>query len=823
MSSVALRQLGLGSLKQIYRLDTFELCSALQNAGKRRIAERPLWDALLYRAALLCPDLRPLELALTADALAKSRHRDASFEDYLLREVRAKARRFLVRDSALLLNAMAKLSVRDELLTRSLLPPLIRRISGRTRLDDLALLALSFARLGDPCREPICDQIVAAVMPRIGTVNDGHTLSLLACAFTVPPKSGEPGTSDALFAGEEASALASDCQDGKVPDEQEESILNEEMVSDSGAAVQLQHLAFVEALLEQCERHMWNFRSADLLHLALALSALARSGNAHVFPSRLIRRLQRRMDNLYFEFMPAQFVRFLDVAAHLPELDQQWMAKLLDEVAYRIRDITPASCLPVLRAIKRAGGHPRAHSAVSWRLAGEDAGKTLSALQVCEVAEALRDLRPCLWESREALLSLLQGLQRRQQEPQPAVVARLLSAYGELAVRDTHWFRLCTKLCVCDLGTLKPLKPLDDLEPLEESTVADATLALARLNLPRLIDGAVLFSRAGAVVKSPEHVAAVLEAAGIFCLIERRPVDLLDPGRLAPLLAAWPDRGLAPALRLFPFTDTASVTCTSEVLEEMRAVAVRQAAPVQQDEFHLAVGRELASWPDIGLASSVRVGPLRVPWAASLVGLAEYLRKNPLEPSAVPTDVTADGDEVELEDLADLTVAASAIGDESEDDLDESESRGPAHAAASSGRRSRRGRRGDGSIAAGASEVGAETRRPSVEADATSEAAAEVPRTEAGAAPETHILVELLRDADFYHASASIRSDRQRSKRQLLSAQRFAEISLLRRSGWRVCCIPEHLWSFAPDGDAEASHANRQLVFKLVAGLAEKG
>jgi len=596
----------------------------------------------------------------------------------------------------------------------------------------------------------------------------------------------------------------------------EECVLDEDSgqaSSSSGVPRGLQHVSFVEVLLEQCERHMWNFRTPDLLHLALALSALARSGNDNIFPSRLFRRLHRRMDGLYFELLPGQIVRFLDVAAHLPELEGACTAKMLDEAAYRIRDITPASCLSVLRAVRRIGGHARAHSAVSWRLAREDAGKTLSPAQVCEAAEALRDLRPWLWEAREALLAMLQGLHRRQQEPQPVIIARLLRVYGELSVRDTHWFRLCAKLFVCDLSTLKPTKPLDDFEPLEETVIADAALALARLNFPRLVDAGALFSRAATTVKSREQVAAVLEAVGIFCLIERRPRDL-EPGRLAPLLAEWPGLGEAPPLRLFPFSDTASTTCTPEVLEEMRAAAVSQAAAAEPDEFQLSVGRELASWSGIGLVSSVSVGPLVVPWAASLVGLADHLKKNPLEPRAVPARAE---DMAGVEDLAAATAwgsEADAAGgvdaEDSEETDDEGSALGPAPAPPSGGRRSRRGR-------------GAPKRPVDPGAfEHWAEVAAESPGLPTEVAAETHILVELLRDGDFYHASDAIRSDRQRSKRQLLSAQRFAELSLLRRSGWRVCCIPEHLWSIGPDGDAEASHTNRKLFFRLVANLAEQ-
>merc|ERR1719330_410792 len=100
-----------------------------------------------------------------------------------------------------------------------------------------------------------------------------------------------------------------------------------------------------------------------------------------------MKRLVKRLDNLYFDFMPAQLVRMLELLVHLPALESQCAAKLLDEVAYRIRDITPQSCVSVLRTLRRLGGHARAGSAASWRLAREDAGASLTVAECCEVAE----------------------------------------------------------------------------------------------------------------------------------------------------------------------------------------------------------------------------------------------------------------------------------------------------------------------------------------------------------------------------------------------------------------------------------------------------
>lgn len=768
----ALRQLGLGTVKRIYRLDVPELCTALKDAARRRIEDKTVWDALFYRTAVLRSELMPADLAVATDALARVRRKDAAFLDYMLQEMRAKARRFLLRDAAQLLNALAKLAVRDELLTQSLLPSLLRRISEKSRWEDLALLALSLTRLGDPAREPVFDRILSVLMPRMETLSDGHTLSLLACAFTRPPMGGgHYGSAEPLFA---------------------EDIVGSDVSNDGvDGVVHVAHIDFIEVLLQQCERHMWNFRSADLLHLCLALSTLARSGNEHIFPTRLFRRLERRMGDLHFEFMPAQYVRLLEQLAHLPELERKCASKLLDEIAYRMRDVTPQSCISVLRTVRRIGGHARAGSAASWRLVREDAASALTATQVCEAAEVFADLPPCRWESREALLCLLQGLQRRQVEPDPALLARLLRAYGELAVRDTHWFHLCSKLSTSN-STVQAKQVLSRgaaLPPLDDTVAAEALLGLARLNLPQLVDASALFSRAVASVSSPVAAVTVLEAAAIFALIDRRPQELVRPGALAPLLAmVRGDPSVLPRLRLFPFTDLAVSGCEKEVVAEWQAVAAKvHAAPRAADAFEVAMSRELSTWLGVGLVPRVAVGPLCVPWALSLVGLAEHLRANPLDKSAPPIPSASEIETaVEDQDSEDVEVASAEVAE---------------------GSRPRGGRR-----------AGRRTQRD--RPAASSSVHATVAFGEARS--DTHVLVLPLREQDFYHASATLRGERQRSKKQLLGAERYAEISLIRRMGWRVCGVPERLWTWGPDNDPETASANRELVFRVIAGISDE-
>lgn len=84
--------------------------------------------------------------------------------------------------------------------------------------------------------------------------------------------------------------------------------------------------------------------------------------------------------------------------------------------------------------------------------------------------------------------------------------------------------------------------------------------------------------------------------------------------------------------------------------------------------------------------------------------------------------------------------------------------------------------------------------------------------------PETHILLDLLREQDFYHASDRIRAEQQRAKTQVLSTARFAELSFLRRKGWNVCCIKEHTWNQDTEGKPK-----RDYLLKLLADAVRRG
>ncbi|CAJ1398857.1 unnamed protein product, partial [Effrenium voratum] len=389
-----------------------------------------------------------------------------------------------------------------------------------------------------------------------------------------------------------------------------------------------------------------------------------------------------------------------------------------------------------------------------------------------------------LWEAREALLIMLQGLKQRNVEPKPSALCSLLDSAALLSVRDTQWFYLCQKLLAHQpILAKRSLGSPESLgESFDEADLAKATLALARLSFPQLIDAGSMFSRAAAV-RSPQAASAVLEAAAIFALTERKPQDL-SAAKLSPLVLAV-DGGLrtqdekeAETLpRLFPFSGIlAAQAADPEVLARWRsavstATAMAAASRGASPHFQDLVLQELSTW-EVGLETDVVVGPMTVPFALSLVELASFVRRQR----------TADSDS-DMED-------GSAPEAEAKSTLQ-------AKRLARRKRQAAAPRKQDTFIAEDEISL----------ASLSSEAR-----------PETHILIDLLTDVDFYHASPS--QGERRTGRQL-SSERRAELQLLRRLGWHVVCVPEHSWQL--HGDSEAAEANREMIFKLAGAIPELG
>eukprot|EP00929_Paragymnodinium_shiwhaense_P063485 TRINITY_DN31706_c0_g1_i1.p1 TRINITY_DN31706_c0_g1~~TRINITY_DN31706_c0_g1_i1.p1 ORF type:complete len:875 (+),score=161.07 TRINITY_DN31706_c0_g1_i1:142-2766(+) len=867
MSAAALRELGvplgLGRLtvKKIYKLEVFELRSALQAAAKRRIDDKQVWEALLYRTALLREELRPLDLSMTLDALAKARRRDHVVINHLLEEARTKAHKFVPRDTALLMNALAKLGIRDTWLTQSLLPPLLRRTTEKTRWEDLALLSLSCARLGDPCRDALSDRIVEVLTPRLDTCKDGHALSILACAFATPtaPAASNPGLD-----GETQPLFAQEAHGSG------------DMHTDVTLKGEINHLAFLEMLLQQCLKEVWTFRAADILHLCLALAHLQQNGHSELFPSKLLRHMEKRTKAIFFDFKPAQLVRFLEVLPALPEFEAKMAGHVLDEAAYQVRDLSAHSCFLVLRAASRFAdgrGHLRAQSACAWRLTREEVVSKLPAPQVQEAAILLHKVVRSdavsvaaggfIYACREALLLMLHSMQRRRLEPDAAILASLLRIYGELGVRDTHWFHISRRLCrpltstaTAPAGQVEDSSEVQDdvfvggvalpasaaaerpspSPPLSQDLLADAIMGIARLNLPQLIDDASLFSRAAQTVSKSRPAATVLEAAALFDLTERRPQELLGK-HLSPLINSLPaidsplgDDPLPAPLRLFPFSYIASDVCNSGLLQSWRDhVALTMSSPAEasssstsygdrdavadrapiKDEFQMEVDNEMASLQGVDCHSQVAVGPLRAAWAVDLASLARHLARSSSGQASTSEAGPHDADRPR---------------------------RGRRRSTSAQGRSRTRSALppDEGDTADASVQEALSDRKADDEFLASVAAAAATAKTKLAAStedshcheprPESHVLVELLRDRDYYHASSSLKGARQRAKGHVLKAERAAELLLLRRLGWHVVGLPERRWTFA-DSSADgselmaASATNQALIFEVISDL----
>ena len=154
------------------------------------------------------------------------------------------------------------------------------------------------------------------------------------------------------------------------------------------------------------------------------------------------------------------------------------------------------------------------------------------------------------------------------------------------------------------------------------------------------------------------------------------------------------------------------------------------------------MAQEFSTWP-VQLETDVTVGPVTVPFALDLVALADFVQQK-----------------VDVEPQVEAEAAPVA----------------PEKAPVEGPRSLRWARRA----------------RKLVEVDEAKTARS-----------QSHVLVELLRDADYYHASALLEGARQRAKGLLLTAERHAEIQLLRRMGWLVIC--------ARSSDATVPHDQEEV------------
>ena len=839
----------------IRQRDAIELRQVIQEAARDGIKSQKAWDAYMFRVAQLREKFTANDISLLFDAFATVKRNVPTFFDVILQQARDKVFQFSIRDSAIMLNALAKLRRMETDLATAMQANLLQKIKDHNQDRDLALLAFTYVRLGDiPNKELVLDRIIAILTPRIHRCRSGQSLTMLAHAFA---SSGEPGQK-----------------------------YNEEC--------RAPHSGFLKLVLEQCCHKMKNFSSADVMYTVLTLEKLEARGDClDVSPADLVYRMQSRSAVIMHEFKPAEFAKMFEGLHSIHGIAPQFRNKVRGEIAYRIRSFDPRPCLDFLTITRKYDDilieepyHPQFESALYFRLSAPDSLKAFNQSEAAHLSKLVMHSKiPPTWEAKEAMLCLLPNLRREKHLESTAFT---LSIYAKLGIRDTPFAHALAKVA--------PFLP-----EAATSTLGQICFGLARLGMPTVSDDIDLWPVIGRVSmrawsENIDAAAQVLAAAGLFCMA-RPPENLVCEGvmpalgAVAQLLETNPkklDELLIsmPGLSFFLFTPLAEQIAAGSEMHETAVASLRERAL-----HHIAEAQTTGSYSESAatshLSASVRsfmigcdgakfdsdvlVGPVRVPFAVDIVTLAGSLRSLPLFDDDGYGQEEEEEDEngeeeEEAEEQGECEVENEEGGEENEEieakikpssDLSSSSSTEQPRGRMSGGRKSSRIARyaasmamqhdaadlafDDPTVAPSESQsskpvpkypggvikngnVGSvagflERRSRNIPSKVSYEESDEdVPTLDSGANARTHALVYLLTADDFYHESDRIRSVAQRSKGKIVCARAFAELNMLRGMGWRVISLAEHQWTGG--SSAQARKENGRYTLQLLAHLA---
>ncbi|CBZ52843.1 conserved hypothetical protein [Neospora caninum Liverpool] len=250
-----------------------ELRNAVADCARRQIRMKELWDAFLYRAVVLRADLRPEHVAKIFHSLATVQKPVLSFIDYMLEDVRFRVHLFRLQDIALLLSALARLQVRDDLLLQALVPVILKRITPASPPKDLALVMHAFVRMEGPQVELLGSRVVASLAGRLEALSQPQSLALLLSAFAEHAK--KQIQREALE--KERERGVADAEDGRRASSEpaETGAAAHELGDLRETPLRIPFRVFLESLLEQTGRQLRDFHARDCVHTLAGVASLA--------------------------------------------------------------------------------------------------------------------------------------------------------------------------------------------------------------------------------------------------------------------------------------------------------------------------------------------------------------------------------------------------------------------------------------------------------------------------------------------------------------------------------------------------------------------
>ena len=140
----------------IRQQEPVKLRQTFQDLARDNIKAPKAWDAYMFRVGQLRDRFTANDVSLLFDALATAKRSVPAFMQMLVEIARAKVFQMSVRDSAILLNALAKLKSHQPELAGAMQANILQKLRDHCQDRDLALLAFTYARAGGRARRRAC-------------------------------------------------------------------------------------------------------------------------------------------------------------------------------------------------------------------------------------------------------------------------------------------------------------------------------------------------------------------------------------------------------------------------------------------------------------------------------------------------------------------------------------------------------------------------------------------------------------------------------------------------------------------------------------------
>ncbi|KAL8274552.1 hypothetical protein Esti_001518 [Eimeria stiedai] len=291
----------LPRLSRIYKMGAQEVLDCMRFCAGRRLLMRSAWEAFMYRCCALRGVFSVHQQVQVVRVFASIRRREWAFLNYILEGIRMQLQLLRLADAVLLLAALQRLRLRDELLLTALTPLCTKRIQITTTPPLVALLAHAAVRAGAPQLQQLLQQIYVCMASRMQQQQQPQTLSLLLAAYAsyACKALGAP----LLGAQHEAVSVSS---------------------FEGGGDDVTPFKPFIQLLLEAAgnPKTLKQARATDCMQLCIAAVNLqtvaAAAGGEGLVSSAFKEALLRRVSDLIFEFSPWELAHLLPALVHLP-------------------------------------------------------------------------------------------------------------------------------------------------------------------------------------------------------------------------------------------------------------------------------------------------------------------------------------------------------------------------------------------------------------------------------------------------------------------------------------------------------------------------